>query len=416
MKIETLRSESKGNLARVAATVTWEDCDRPAQDIYFETTSEFAQVLSCNPHAFLVASTIPAMHFGEQRISIDAEICPELQEGLITVMSWLRHWYELDRKPVQIESKSRNVSALNIPERAGWFFSGGVDSLSVLRANRLNFPLEHPASFKDGLTIYGISSGGNEVESATEFLDVFDQLVTTMSHVAKDAGVNLIPVYTNVRQLNIDTKFWSDEFQGAVLSSVAHAFNRRLTSVSISSTSHIASLYPHGSHPSLDPNYSSHDLKIKHSGITLSRLAKTELLADWDVALQNLKVCTKVRRMQPGMLNCGKCEKCLRTMTALLALGKLDKTNVFPNIDITEKLLVDTVYPDCSYLIFCYRELIPLLEMRGRHDLVRAIERITARYYETDWLGRVKKLISKPFSKSTGKAEQWDLSNSFTSS
>ena len=72
VKIENIRSEKKANGAEVAATVTWEDCSRPPQEVYFETDETFADSLSCNPHAFLVGCIIPAMHYGEERIFMDA--------------------------------------------------------------------------------------------------------------------------------------------------------------------------------------------------------------------------------------------------------------------------------------------------------------------------------------------------------
>ena len=37
MRIEGLHSEKRGDRTRVAATVKWEDCDRPAYELYFET-------------------------------------------------------------------------------------------------------------------------------------------------------------------------------------------------------------------------------------------------------------------------------------------------------------------------------------------------------------------------------------------
>ncbi len=84
------------------------------------------------------------------------------------------------------------------------------------------------------------------------------QLVNSLSHIALDAGINLIPVYTNIRDfLGRDWSFWGTEIQGAVLAGVAHAFSRRLTTVTIPSSFDIAHLYPFGSHSLLDPNYSS---------------------------------------------------------------------------------------------------------------------------------------------------------------
>jgi len=173
VKIENLRSGKEGNRARVAATVTWEDCDRSTHEVYFETDEAFAEGLSCNPHAFLVGCVVPAMHYGEERVFIDAEICPELRDGLITAMSLLRHWYyDPDRALVRIEAGTRSdLPTPRTPERAGFFFSGGIDSFATLRTNRLGFPLEHPGSIKDGLLVYGL-----ELDDPESFRPVLDSL------------------------------------------------------------------------------------------------------------------------------------------------------------------------------------------------------------------------------------------------
>jgi hypothetical protein len=285
VKIENLRSEKRGNRARVAARVTWEDCDRPTHEVYFETDEAFAEALSCNPHAFLVGCVIPAMHYGEERVFIDAEICPELRQGLITAMGLLRHWYyDPGRALVRIEAGTRSdLPTPRTPERAGFFFSGGIDSSATLRANRLGFPLEHPWSIKDGLVVYGLELDDPEA---------FEYVLNLLSSVAQDVGIELIPVYTNVYLQYRDEdarnhfSFWYYKFMGAALAAVAHAFARRLTVVSIAADYDIPNQRPHGSHPLLDPYYSSSDLRIRHDGIALSRFAKTKLVAEWDVALQ----------------------------------------------------------------------------------------------------------------------------------
>jgi hypothetical protein len=389
MRIENLRSEKNGNMPKVAAMVTWEDCDRPAQEIYFGTGEAFAQDLTCNPHAFLVASIIPALHYGEERIFIDAEICPELRQGLITAMAWIRHWYyDEERKPVRIEAKTRSdILSPQTPERAGFFFSGGIDSLATLRANRLNFPLEHPASIKDGLLVYGLE---------VEMLETYEYVVSFLSNIACEASITLIPVYTNVRNLNENWAFWEHKWEGAVFSAIGHAFSRRLTAVSIASTYDIPNVQPLGSHPLIDPNYSSSDLQIRHDGITLSRLSRTRLVADWEVALQNLRVCNRSERYRPDMLNCGRCEKCVRTMLALLALGKLDKTRAFPANDVSEELVRSAVHlGETTFPL--YGELIPPLMEKGRHDLVRIIEHKMAVYLDCEpgWRGRIKRFDRK---------------------
>ena len=81
MQITNLKSIKNEERVGVAATVIWEDCDQPQKDIYIETETPFAADISCNPHAFLVGCLIPAMHFGEKRILLDARGMPWAERG-----------------------------------------------------------------------------------------------------------------------------------------------------------------------------------------------------------------------------------------------------------------------------------------------------------------------------------------------
>lgn len=380
MKIENLRSEKKrdGRTA-FSGTVTWEDSGRPVQEVFIETDEAFSEDFTCNPHAFLVAGLVPAFRHGEKRISIDAEVCPELRDNLMTALSWLRNWYyPPDRELLAIEGKKWSTSIpVNKSRRAGMFFSGGVDSLAGLRYNRLNYPSDHPASIKDALFIYG-----QNIESDNR-PEIYENAIKSFSKVVDETGITIIPIYTNIRSLDEDPKFFADQFHGAILGAVAHTFVKRLGIVYISATDDIPSLVlqgqgikyckPWGSHPMLDPNYSSTDLRIRHDALQLSRFEKMKTVAGWDAGLQIIKVCGD---NFPGE-NCGTCEKCIRTSLALLALGVLDKTNAFPLNDISEahiadfSLRLDTDYDWTNQ--HQYLELIPHLAKIGRQDLVQAV-------------------------------------------
>jgi hypothetical protein len=371
MRIDDFRWDERVDTVRASATVIWEDCDRGTQDVYFEMGRQFADSLSINPHAFLVASILPAMRHGERRVAIDAEICPELKLGLGTAMSLLQFWYGDSLQPVTIEAKPAFGSLdRQKPGRAAFCFTGGVDSLATLRVNRLHFAEQHPGYFRDGLLIFGL-----EVDR----LDSFQCVMDVLSVLAQDAAVTMIPMYTNVRDLDEDWSFWSDEFEAAVLASVAHALHRRLSSAAIGSSFDYPYLHPHGSHPLLDPNYSSSDVQIRHDGVALSRLAKTRLLADWDVALKSLRVCNRSEDYRPGIINCGRCEKCLRTLAALLIVGKLDKAEAFACREVTPELIAANVELSKTNYPF-WAELVVPLEEKGRHDLARAVKNVVARY------------------------------------
>jgi hypothetical protein len=377
MKVGNFKTQAKNGRKRITAAVIWEDCDRPAQDIYFETPTAYGEGLFCNPHAFLVVCIIPAMCHGERRLHIDAAVCPELRDGLMTAMMWLRHWFGPDRKLTEIESRAWTPSGPpRAHERSGFFLSGGVDSLAALRVNRLNYPLEHPGSYKDGLCIHGIEKGKEQQH--------FERALCALSEITREDGeINLIPVYTNMRQLDDDTFFWTAKFQAAALSAVAHAFARRLSSVTIPATYDLTHLDAYGSHPVLDPNYGSSDLRIRHDGILFSRLEKTRLIADWEIALRNVRVCNHPKQIKPEALNCGRCEKCLRTRLALRVLGKGHAAPAFPQTEFSEEDLLERLYikedANTSYVISCYQDLITASREAGDHELARQIEHFIAR-------------------------------------
>lgn len=380
MKIENLRTEKRDKRMAVLATVTWEDSDRPPQTLFFETDAAYADSLTCNPNAFLIACAVPALHFRERRILLEEAVCPELVDGLTTAMHWLRHWYyEPERRMVVIEARKQgNVSSSPNPKRAGTFFSGGVDSFATLELNRRNFQDSHPWSIKDGLISFGLELDRPEA---------FDHVLDVLKQAAPAAGVELIPVNTNAyleyreedRKVGFD--FWVYKFQGAVLAAIAHAFAKRLGVMSIAATYDLSYLSVWGSHPLLDPNYSSVDLRIRHDGLVLSRLQKVELIKDWDLALEHLRVCNQGARYEAGNLNCGRCEKCIRTALEMLAVDRLDRCAALPYNDVTEDMVRQSANIHSDYNESNYIELIPALNRRGRKDLVRAVEYQIDKYH-----------------------------------
>ena len=187
-------------------------------------------------------------------------------------------------------------------------------------------------------------------------------------------------------------EFWEHEWEGAAFAAIAHSLSKRYTSVCISSTFDIRTMRPLGSHPLVDPYYSSSDLRIRHEGIKLSRFEKTRLISEWDVALNKLRVCNRDELYGPGRLNCGECEKCMRTMLALLSLGKLKDSTAFPYDDVTEEMALVSV-KIASVTVCFYKELIEPLSDAGRNDLARIIKRKIEDFYSPNWKKQTKKVI-----------------------
>ena len=390
MKVRNFRQEVIAGRVRIIAEVVWENRDRPSQDVYLETTAELETDLYLNPNSFLLACALPAMRYGEKRIAIDAPICPEIKDGLINAMRCLMNWHAGKRSLINIEAPIQSeVLFADKQPRAGAFFSGGIDALAMLRDNRLNFSQNHPRYIKDGILVYGILQGENEADPS------FQNVINAVSAMTKDIGINLIQVSTNAyahfRDLDPDFSFWRREYIGSFLAAVAHAFVPRLTIASIASTYDYACLEPWGSHPLLDSLYGNIGLQIRHENAALSRLEKTKLVGEWDVALKHLRVCNEKASYSRGNYNCGKCYKCVKTMTALVALGLLDRVDTFIEKDVTKELIVNNCYISDAYGEHCYLELIEPLSKLERQDLIDGIYQISRRYRERDLRGRIKR-------------------------
>jgi hypothetical protein len=370
MRIENLRLQSKGERCRAEADVKWEDCSQPEKTVFIETPAEFAKDMAASPEAFLAGCLIPALHFKEERIAIDGPIEPGLLEGLDTVMELMRIWSGGDCRPLSIETAGRLQNTLYPARlRAGMVYSGGIDSLAALRKNLCSYPASHPGRIRDALFIHGFDIGG--VVCRGMKYEVFDRAFSAMQRVTDAAGITAIPAYTNMRHLCDDRELWLNRFFGAVLAAIGHSLSRRIDLLYIASSYDLENLGPCGSHPLLDPEYSSFDLRIRHSDVHLTRLDKLKIVSEWEPGFQNFRVCLA---NVPDRLNCGKCEKCVRTMTGLVAIDALHKTrafvedNVFPESFEGFKITIRHREP-------FYRELLAPLRHKGRHDLVETIEK-----------------------------------------
>jgi len=368
MKLSDFNLVKFGDAVTASVRVQFEDSDHPGQTVYIKTPTEFIKGFGANPDAFLVGCLLPALHLGEKRIFIEGEICPFLKEGVQVAMNILSHWTGGRYAPIRVEAGIRKDVIVPESPRTGMVMSGGMDSLAALRLNRMNYPTDHPAYVKDSFFLHGFDIGG-VVERGAK-IHVFDRAVNAISKITEDAGTTLIPVYTNIRHLCDERQLWLDSFFGAVLAAMSHSFAGRNSLMFIGSSYDIPNLHPCGSHPLLDPEYSSYGMRIRHRDYELSRLEKIKTVSGWETAFQNFRVCLA---NVPDQLNCGRCEKCVRTMTELTALGLLHKTRAFaadevrPE-DISQFDITIRVRPPF------YRPMVPLLRQQGRDDLADTIE------------------------------------------
>ncbi|MFC1719120.1 hypothetical protein ACFL6S_36040, partial [Candidatus Poribacteria bacterium] len=367
-------------ITRVEARVTWEDVDKAPLALFVETKAEFQQGLWPDPNAFLIGCLLPAWRAGERRVRVDGYLCPILRHNLKAALDTLQLWYPDFFGPMPVIETTRGFKArLPAQGQAVSLLSCGIDSLATLRRNKLYLPSDHPAAIRGVI----VMKFDRDPEPSLEALSAMAWgRLQAVTEVAEDSGVDPIPVRTNIWWLANDGYFSDEKWHGAILSSIACFFSKRFQKAYIASADDIAHQTPWGAHPSLDPYYSSAHFQIEHHGVDMSRFQKTALVADWPIALQNIRVC---QRDESGTRNCGSCEKCIKTTVALLALGKLKGSGSFPRDDVSIRILnlieeYDMIHGE--HQVDQYKEVIPALRKRGRDELADTIRKILVAYAE----------------------------------
>ena len=253
---------------------------------------------------FLAAVLVSAMRW-QQDLTIDAPVSPRLLGNVETLSSVYQSFFPQLRRPVSVSAPAQ---APPVPTPlTGSFFSRGVDSwfavLTALEDEPHDPPLTHLV-FCPGFLPDTWSS--ELVRAQTD----------ATRRAAEAAGCRFVVVDTNQRR---DLQRAGHRLAGMAL---ALGFQRML----IPSGGMRGELRPRNTHPDIDPRYSTERTEIVHYG-DASRMQKIARIARSDEALRLVQVCRDDEASVVG--NCGRCEKCLRTMLQLRAAGALERAPGF---------------------------------------------------------------------------------------
>lgn len=117
----------------------------------------------------------------------------------------------------------------------------------------------------------------------------------------------------------------------------------------------------------LDPLWSSELTEIEHDGCEATRVDKAAYVSGYELPMDWLRVCHK---NPDSVYNCGRCEKCLRTMITLRIVGALERCKTFPN-DLDFKEVANMPIPD--NLVIPRQNLEALERLGTEPELARAL-------------------------------------------
>jgi hypothetical protein len=313
---------------------------------------------------------------------------------------WSR-WFQ-PLHPVPLELDLCPAPAHVTQARTGLFFTGGIDSF---------FTLLHFDEFARTRTALGLRPVDDLIyvwgyDIFLENRQAFEGKVRSLTAVAQALNKNLMTIATNLRQTRLRAYDWGPFVHGPALAAAGLLLERRFSRVLLSSSLTYNDLDPWGSHALLDPLFSTSQTRIQHYGAGFDRFQKTEFCARSDIALKHLHVCWK----DSSDLNCGKCEKCYRTLLTLEMVGALERATSFPPGSFALERMRE-IWEDHPLVIRLYQQMRIHAIRIQRPDVVGMIDRCLAARPQTqsrwkrraDKLGRkIRKLLTRDSARSTG--------------
>lgn len=308
MIIDQLEFRELGDQLELSARARPADTRLSESRLWFRSSGLADQGPDIDASPFLPVLLLWCMATGEG-LTIEAPVSARLLEASGPAMAVCRSFFPRALRCVPVEAPSAVVQPG--PRHTAAFFSRGVDSwFSVLEAQRASAPPLMRLVHVPGMDLH---KGYTEEQLAV--------IVGAARAAAERVGLEMVTLTTNVFH-GLPRRMGWNEAHGAVLAGSGLAL--RPARMLIPSSVVGDQVMPLGSHPELDPLFSTEATEVVHHGDPV-RLDKIRRVAESDIAMQTLRVCPHSK--SEG--NCGVCEKCMRTKVELHAVGALDRCSAF---------------------------------------------------------------------------------------
>ena len=368
--------------------------------LWFKIPKQHADHVKAWADAFVVGLLPSAMNVGE-RIRVEAKISPKLAFGLKQYQHMQNLWYPHQFARIEVEPSGFEARPASGSKAVGVAFSGGIDSSYTLwKRLAENEPIP-------GFQItHALVINGFDRDIDLNFEGHFSKLRENYEPMLNDHGVEFVTVRTNLRRFRDVLKkrrTGLEKSYGVALSAVALACGGFFSRMYIPGSAQLPrhTQHPEGTHILLDSHLSNECVDFIHDGADVSRVEKTLAIASWPAMHDRLRVCfgdPKFNEATGRPENCGHCEKCVRTMSALEAAGELHKFKTFIEPFNLERVR-NTRLRSKSAQLFGHENL-ELAKKMNRPDLVEAIHHAIQQSVEKPpaprniWLRRLRRFFS----------------------
>lgn len=393
------RTELAEGCQRISAIATFETPKPRSFRVYFEW-SPLPHKIATTADAFLVGFLAPAMLLGEDleiRGPVDSELLGRIRED---VMPLLLRWFR-SLHPIEVVCRDTEPAQPGgSPRATAMSWSGGLDATytATKHLDRIDWL---------------VTCQGFDVR--TWHTAFWKKLLGEIENSAEALGKPLIVVKTNLREVShfqsiqtrrgrIDPDYYRLGHLGPIgnfMVSLGRCLTPFVSEFITAANVSYEELYPYGSHPLLDPMWSTAAQKVIHDGCEAGRIDKVAFLKKANPeAIKRLRVCWYPG---PREVNCGRCEKCMRTMAELrCAEAEHLGASFSGSIDFRaiRRLRIDDQH------WYLWREIRRFAELREDRKLAQAAAAITRRprrfvLFESE--RRREKRLARDFWKHTRK-------------
>lgn len=285
--------------------------------VYFKVPSTYKR--SDYPYdAFFVAAVPMAMAL-QENLEFDAIVSSLLYERLPGIKKYINEASSSTHITVKGTVKRKKTASAN-----GLFFTLGVDSThSLISSAKL--------SKKNRVSYLLFMNGSHSYEVPPEVLKVVKIKIKKWAKMFK---AKPIFIDTNLRKISDKIISW-DYFHGAGIAAAAHLVSSYIGQMYISNSDGYYKDKPFGTSIFIDKMWTSEAIRFLSIFPKAVRIQKIKEIIRHKIYKQYLKdmwICTE-KPTSSQRLNCGICEKCVKTHLRFLAMGAKGKLLPFPSIN-----------------------------------------------------------------------------------
>ncbi len=279
-----------------------------ARRLWFRFPRASAPKLTHRADPFVLATLVYLLGRAD-RVHVHGTVSDGLFANLADFQSAFTSFQKQSCEPIEFSADEIAASPSRGPEIGGiTAFSGGVDScFSAFRHTPLS-SLAPKRPLRAALMMHGF-----DIPLAQE--EIFERAAERSRRMIDETGLSFFTGATNLRELPVP---WEKTFAAAVAASLSFFQSAYTFGLVPSCHDWRHAHFENGSNPVTDPLLSSASYQIIHDGTRFGRIDKLRHLAEWPTALREVRVCWQGHQLDR---NCGRCEKCLRTMLMLRVAG-----------------------------------------------------------------------------------------------